>query len=144
MPIPNFNSKGLLPEGIHEATLNEVEERFCTFSNQDRRSSLFKVFKQYLANISKHNVKYEIYIDGSFVTTKEYPGDIDIVLLMDYEYKNSEWNTLINEDYIKIKFEGLQVLPGFLDSFNAEYTLDFVQEVDDNPNIKKGIVRLIL
>lgn len=144
MSIPEFNTYGLLPEGIHKATIEEIEDKFCNIPDKKRRKDLWTVFKKYLENISKHDIKYEIYVDGSFVTNKEYPGDIDIVLLMDVEYNNSDWNTLINDDYIKIKFEGLQVLPAFLESYSGEMTLDFAQDVETIPNIRKGIVRVIL
>jgi len=41
MPIPDLNEDGLLPEGIHEASLEEVRERFGRFQRTDRRPDLF-------------------------------------------------------------------------------------------------------
>jgi hypothetical protein len=65
--------KGNLPEGIHKCTIKEIEERF-TFS--DRRKELFSGLKQAVNNLDKAGVE-RVYIDGSFVTSKQEPVDID-------------------------------------------------------------------
>lgn len=65
--------KGNLPEGVHKCTIKEIEERF-TFSK--RRIELFKGLKRAINNLRKAGVK-RVYIDGSFVTNKQDPGDVD-------------------------------------------------------------------
>ena len=65
--------KGNLPEGIHKCTVEEIEERF-TFS--DRRKELFSGLKRALNNLDKAGVE-RVYIDESFVTSKQEPVDID-------------------------------------------------------------------
>ncbi len=68
-----FNSKGLLPPGIHVVTLEQLETNF-TWSNH--RKKLFKKFKGAYKNLTRANVK-KIWIDGSYVESKEHPNDID-------------------------------------------------------------------
>lgn len=40
MAIPEFDEDGVLPEGVHDCTLDEVRERFCRFAGSDRRATL--------------------------------------------------------------------------------------------------------
>lgn len=72
--IPEFNENGELPKGIHEATLEEVEKRFCYNMSRKR---IFEDFLKLLEEFKKINCK-EIFIDGSFVSNTEFPNDLDI------------------------------------------------------------------
>jgi len=63
----------VLPPGIHDATLIEVENRFAT--NSVRRH-LFDGFKRGVMVLTRAGCK-TIYLDGSFVTAKESPRDFD-------------------------------------------------------------------
>ncbi len=73
MPIPVLEN-GLLPPGEHVATLDEVESTFG--SQNDRRQSLMRGLR--LACEMFQNAQVDrIWVDGSFVTDKEEPGDID-------------------------------------------------------------------
>ena len=63
----------VLPDGVHVATLNEVEEAFAT--NEHRRK-LFNGLKAAISAFKKAGCK-TILVDGSFVTDKEKPGDYD-------------------------------------------------------------------
>lgn len=73
MAIPAFEENGNLPMGIHTATWQEVEE-FLGF-NQRRRELLSGLMRACQA--LKLAGCRRIYIDGSFATSKEYPGDFD-------------------------------------------------------------------
>lgn len=77
MPIPSFDSYGLLPQGIHNCTVNEIEERLTWNLH---RADLFSKFKDCLANEIEPRFLNPVFFDGSYVTSKEYPEDIDIVL----------------------------------------------------------------
>lgn len=147
MSIPDFNSYGVLPIGIHEATLDEIEEKLCNIGNITIRKNLFNEFRKYTDEIKKHNVKYNLYVDGSFVTNKNEPGDIDVILAYDFEYYNKEWSDLIEDRTVKIKFNGLQILSAFLDSCTEDETIDFAMGkfhyYGDKP-IEKGIIKVII
>jgi hypothetical protein len=75
--IPDFVDVGgpwrVLPPGVHDATLDEVEGRFAT---SDRRKSLFSGFMDGVRALRKAGCS-TILLDGSFVTEKALPGDFD-------------------------------------------------------------------
>ena len=144
MDMPEFNEEGLLPLGVYEADIDTIRNRFCTFGNLKKRNKLFETFLKYLQLIKKHETTYEVYIDGSFVTSKDEPDDIDILLFYDFEYFNQDWLCLIHDDYIRIKFKGLQVLTAFLESDSSELTLEFSQLTSYVSNNGKGVVKVIL
>lgn len=72
--IPEFTAQGLLPQGVHPATLTEVLERF---GGNDRRQQLLSGLIEAI-RLLKAAACRRIYIDGSFVTSKELPNDIDV------------------------------------------------------------------
>ena len=72
--IPVFENEGYLPVGIHLATLDEVEIRFSyTIWRRELFKHLFKLVED-LKTIGCTAV----YLDGSFITTKRIPNDMDI------------------------------------------------------------------
>src|SRR5256885_3724265 len=73
MPLPPFNRRGNLPAGIHPADWQEVETRFGT---SVRRQALLVGLKAAFAALRRAGCRM-VYLDGSFVTSKEEPGDYD-------------------------------------------------------------------
>ena len=75
--IPDFvdidSLWSVLPHGVHEATLEEVEARFATSTH---RKHLFSGFKDGAMLLHKAGCR-RILLDGSFVTAKPIPGDYD-------------------------------------------------------------------
>lgn len=71
--IPPFDKGGNLPPGIHEADWDELETRF---SDSARRVELLAGLREALAALREAGCR-TVYIDGSFVTAKEEPGDFD-------------------------------------------------------------------
>ena len=71
--IPEFNTDGNLPPGIHWATWNEIADRFGT--NAWRRQLLAgaRAASEELKRVGCSTV----YLDGSFVSAKLFPGDFD-------------------------------------------------------------------
>ena len=72
-PIPEFDAHGNLPPGVYLTSLADIEERFAWNS---RRRKLFLGLKAALKNLARSGVK-QVWINGSFVTSKEFPNDID-------------------------------------------------------------------
>jgi hypothetical protein len=72
--IPQFVPGGLLPEGIHFATLEEVRERF---GGNERRRQLLAGLVAALLLLRAAGCR-RVYINGSFVTSKEQPNDVDV------------------------------------------------------------------
>ncbi len=82
MAIPALNEKGELEAGEHEATLDEVEAVYG--SSSPRRQYLMQGLRDAAYSLSEAGVK-SIWIDGSFITDKREPNDIDGC----WEYTNS-------------------------------------------------------
>jgi hypothetical protein len=71
--IPDWTPEGLLPVGIHVATPTEVEERFVWNAH---RASLLLGLGEALKSLKGAGCT-RLWLDGSFVTTKELPSDWD-------------------------------------------------------------------
>ena len=71
--IPQFNNKGNLPPGIHWTTWSEFVDRFGWNSH---RKSLIAGLLLGATSLKDSGCK-AIYIDGSFVTSKDIPNDFD-------------------------------------------------------------------
>ena len=90
---------GLLPAGFHTKTLEEVKI-LCVenFPNSTTRSIIFESFvENFIIPLTNTGLKCDVWVDGSFITEKEDPEDVDILI---------EYNPQIvyqNEQIIKIK-----------------------------------------
>lgn len=81
--IPPYNDDGYLPPGIHPATLEEIAERF------GQESELRQVQMQslrWLVDLARQVGVQRIVVNGSFVTDKLEPNDVDCVLLIGPEF----------------------------------------------------------
>ena len=77
MPIPGLNQNGLLPRGVHDCTLDEIAG---SFARNPHRKRLFQNLVACLEQEIRPVFVHPIFVDGSFVTDKDEPEDIDIVL----------------------------------------------------------------
>ena len=77
MALPSLNGHGLLPPGIHSGTEADLRDRFCWNAH---RQQLFIQLVAFIAFIRGEFPDERIYIDGSFVTDKDFPDDVDVVL----------------------------------------------------------------
>jgi hypothetical protein len=82
MPIPPLNNDGLLPPGVHDSTLDELRERFGQFQTTDRRYRLYEQFERYVKELQGTGSIMAIIVDGSFVTSRSDPNDIDLILIL--------------------------------------------------------------
>ncbi len=73
MSIPALTN-GELPPGEHQASLDEVETVYG--SSTDRRKLLMRGLRDAASNFELSNVR-ALWINGSFVTDKEEPNDVD-------------------------------------------------------------------
>jgi hypothetical protein len=87
--VPDFRHDGYLPEGVHMATEAEVTFRFG--SSTVRRRRLVLRLRRWL-ELSRLTYARRFVVDGSFITAKEEPNDIDAVVLVadDFEQQISE------------------------------------------------------
>ena len=71
--IPSFDSDGLLPPGIHWSGWDELNDRF---GSTPWRRRLVAGLRAALDNLAGAGCRV-VYIDGSFVMSKEVPNDYD-------------------------------------------------------------------
>lgn len=78
MPIPALTEDGYLPVGEFDCDLEEVEGAFC---GNDHRTGLLGKFREFLTWLrDEHGLNLPYFVDGSYTTAKDLPGDIDFVL----------------------------------------------------------------
>lgn len=84
MELPAFNDNGDLPPGVYRVPLSELLERFGHGSIQ-RRAVADRLRRIYqLATSTGRLARFVVF--GSFVTAKDDPNDVDIILLMEDEF----------------------------------------------------------
>jgi hypothetical protein len=71
--IPEFDERGNLPPGIHQATWTEIVTRYATSA---RRRELLDGLLDALRSLKIAGCR-TAYLDGSFVTSEIRPGDFD-------------------------------------------------------------------
>lgn len=74
MAIPRLNAYGLLPPGVHETSMAEVERRFGV--GPKRTYLVEQGLKPVVQELMQMGVS-ELYLGGSFTTDKVSPGDVD-------------------------------------------------------------------
>ena len=97
----------LFPYKLIETDLETFERIFFTnFKNSDRRKMLFQNYLSYIHNF-KNQVSENFYqwIDGSFVTSKLNPNDIDIVAFLNADVYQDKTSQLTDFQGIKLKTE---------------------------------------
>ena len=77
MPIPKLDVHGLLPAGVHDCTLMEIE---TVFARNAHRRRLYRDFASCFEDELRSRFAAPILVDGSFVTSAEEPNDVDVVL----------------------------------------------------------------
>lgn len=139
--IPPLQPDGSLPPGIHWAEWHEIEARFGW--NPHRRH-LLQGFRQ-AAKLLKAAGCKAVFLDGSFVTSKEMPGDYDAcwdVRNVDAEMVDAVFLDFTNRRAAqKIRFQG-EFFPADLpEGLSGKTFLEFFQ-VDKDSGDPKGIVAL--
>jgi hypothetical protein len=80
MALPDFNSQGDLPEGLHQATLAEVLQRFGQGSEARREATAVLQRVHQLVSATGKVERFVVF--GSYVTAEPEPRDVDVVLVM--------------------------------------------------------------
>jgi hypothetical protein len=143
--LPNLVDIGglwkVLPPGVHDATLEEVKSRF---SHNARRAMLFEGFERAYRSLEGAGCR-AVYLDGSYVTAKPYPGDFDACwdptgvdpskldpILLDFAYDRRQQ---------KLTFGG-ELFPS---SPGPDGTIPFLAffSVDRETGGVKGLVRIV-
>ncbi|WP_198175045.1 DUF6932 family protein [Spirosoma arboris] len=141
-----FDTKGILLPGVHWLTWQEVYNNFGY--NQYRRNLLFGMMIG--LNSLKQVGCQEVYIDGSFATQKQLPGDFDIC----YEDSTMDFDQLEIIDPTILSFENLRAaqkgkyggefFPMTAVAAPPDITYFEFFQIDKNTGDPKGIVGLKL
>lgn len=140
--IPIFTNKGELPPGIYKATWKEFYSRY---GSTEKRVWLLEGLRNLLNELCKVKCT-AVYIDGSFITNKENPGDYDLCWKLDNVLVENLDPVLLNyteqgKIAIALKYRGDIRGAGFAVKETGSTYLDFFQYNRDGG--KKGIIELV-
>jgi len=155
MPMPAIINGGVLPEGIHDCSLDEVRAMFAA---SGWRAKLLERFNRFLLRLDEFvpDMPITLYLDGSFVTTWEGCADIDVVVeARDFEREKSQYLRTLVSGPVKREFADVYkvalhvVVPGlrgrdyrqWFQNVKGEEAWRFGNEIEA---LRKGIVRLSL
>jgi hypothetical protein len=140
MPIPPASAAGLLPSGVFDCTLVEIRERFGSFQGSDHRSRLFARLEGMFQAMRRSGLFEALLVDGSFVTAKAVPNDIDLVAVLkpghDFErdLPMSEY-ALVSRNMLRRRF-GFDVVVAEPNSALFNTYVEFFGRVRDNPDMR--------
>jgi hypothetical protein len=141
--IPDFRSDGYLPDGLHLATEAEVVARFGTSTRQRQRLAMR--LKRWVVLSRVVNAK-RFFVDGSFVTSKPEPNDVDAVIWIPDDFSDR----LKYDDLDAMELESMLVTRRPEELFAAEDGLDWDEWVEffgrtrESDGRRKGIVEIQL
>jgi hypothetical protein len=143
-----LNDQGLLPEGIHVCTLDQVEETFGRFNASDKRPKLFRKLKEYCSELRLAEIADHLIVDGSFVTEKAEPSDIDLVVALRSNIEPDEtWSpyktNLIRRNQVRSKY-GFDVFVAGVESSEYKKYVEFFYQTREHHSFKKGLVKVAL
>jgi hypothetical protein len=142
-PIPEFRDDGYLPEGLYRASEAQVTFRFGGSTSRRRRLALRLRRWVDLARLIHAR---QLLVDGSFVTAKEDPNDIDAVVFLPLDFERQIENR--NEPALELEEMLLTRRPEEL--FAAEDEIDWNEWVEffsrtrEADGRRKGLVEIEL
>jgi hypothetical protein len=147
LEIPEFCSNGLLPTGIHSCELDDIYNAFVCINDKTIREDLYKRLVSYIEKIKKAEIPCKsLLIDGSYVTAKPNPSDIDLAIVVPHDYYPRSYTQdhydVMHAETAKIKF-GFNTFTVYEESNGFDEMVNFFQGVQcPNNNLKKGILRV--
>lgn len=143
-----LQQSGYLPPGVHDLSLAEVHEHFGTFQSSDQRPRLFKKLDQFLDLARAAGIVRFVIVDGSFISAKPIPGDIDIIVVVEPKameaksWRPDQYN-VISSRRIRgtYSFDAIVVPEG---SQAYQNILEYFSRIKDNGDTRKGVARVML
>ena len=143
MPIPAFRPDGYLPLGVHAAAEMEVADRFGR--GTVRRVALMARVAQWLA-LARAVGARRFLVDGSFVTAKPEPGDVDCVCWLPADFE---------QQFLRDKSEAIRLyqmlvtrrpeeLFGVFTAHRWERWITFFSQTREPDGRRKGLVEVML
>lgn len=141
--LPAFRADGYLPTGVHLAHEAEVLFRFGASSPRRRRLALR--LRRWLDLARQVNAR-RLLVDGSFVTAKQEPNDIDAVVLLSTDFESQ----IRNGFEPALEFEEMLLTRRPEEIFAAEDEADwnawveFFSRTREADGRRKGLVEIAL
>ena len=141
--IPACKSNGLLPPGIHQGSCDEFKQEF---GSTPHRRKLLSGLETAARNLKSAGCK-RIFVNGSFITSKEQPNDYDA--LWDIDGVDPEKLDPVFFDFSKRraaqknKYFGEFFPAQMIETGTGRLFLDFFQ-IDKETGVLKGIVEINL
>ena len=138
----------MLPRCVFDCSLDQLKVRFGIFQGNDRRPRLVERLAELVVAMQQCGLFDALLIDGSFVTAKPAPNDIDLVAVLrpghDFErdLPMSEY-ALVSRNLLRRRF-GFDVLLAESDSPLYHTYVEFFSRVREAPGLRKGMLRLRL
>jgi hypothetical protein len=148
MPIPALTDEGYLPEGIHDCTLQELQERFGSFQGSDTRCRLFDRLAAFVRAARNTGFVEAIIVDGSFVTAINQPNDIDLIVVLpaNHDFSASlrpfEYNLIARSQARRVFHLDTLVARRGADEL-ARY-IELFSQIRDRVDVRKGMLRVSL
>lgn len=141
--IPAFDKNGNLPPGIHTCTWSELEQRYAITPH---RTLLLAGFCRAIDNLILAGCQ-NVWLDGSFITSKPVPGDFDACWELDNTDPDEIDPVLLDlsnrRATQKAKYQGELFPKDFYATPSGSRFIDFFQ-IDKDTHTQKGIIHLDL
>lgn len=141
--LPSFRSDGYLPDGVHVCSEAEVIFRFGS-SNRRRRRLVLRLRRW--IELGRQVRARRFLVDGSFVTAKEDPQDIDSVILLPQDFHQQ-----VEREYVAaLELEDMLLTRHPEEIFAAEDETDweewvtFFSQTREPDKRRKGLVEVRL
>jgi len=138
MPIPTFDRFGLLPGGIHECTIEEVEVNLAW---NDERRRLTALLQEFIAVelTPRFTVVPPVVLDGSYVSQKASPSNINLALELSHLSDEEQWEgqVLFQRTADLFRLYQIEMLPG-LKSLKQDF-VDLLQTLRPQTAFEKGL-----
>lgn len=133
--LPPFDDFGNLPQGIHACTVAELVARFG--SGSEERQTEISELVNFIEAAKTAGVR-RLMVNGSFVTKKLAPNDVDVVILPDPNFPHQGHSLDANE----LVWPFLQIIVAADDAdFEAWAAHQFATDRKGHP---KGVVEVML
>jgi hypothetical protein len=132
--IPQRRPDGTLPPGIYQATMGELLAEYPPINEQ--RQILNDSLRRVVEELRKLDPSFDIYVDGSYVTSKAEPNDVDLLVKTDrYLETEVQWRL---EQVCPVEAVSLDIN---VEPTTSDYLLDFL--TTDDFGREKGILQLV-
>lgn len=147
MAIPEFGEDGWLPDGHWAATWEDIQTRFGGEPGGKRRLLMDRL-TDWRDSLRGYQISGTLILDGSFVSAKERPGDIDAIFVSDVDSMEviaTEPKAAHRLSHVRMKDSGFGDLFYFTETavreFPALCRLDGF-DVDSRTGTSKGVLRV--